>query len=178
MTVVMYMYRHYSYIGLVHAQYHLERRRSIPALERRRAWDILRKTYTLEIAKLSGFSPIITTASLHNADKLKELGAKRGLDITAPGGYLVILLPGTVDPVKKASQLRHVILHLGATGPGLEESKRVWSTLTGLVEKGVIKPTRVQTLSGGLAGIVEGCDLLKNDKISATQLIVRPQETP
>ena len=32
------------------------------------------------MAKLSGFSPIITTASLHNADLLKELGATHVVD--------------------------------------------------------------------------------------------------
>ncbi|EMD35044.1 hypothetical protein CERSUDRAFT_54060 [Gelatoporia subvermispora B] len=171
--------------------------------------------FTLQVAKLAGFSPIITTASLRNADILKELGATHvfdrnlsssalreeiakttskpleivydtisipvtqnaAFDITAPDGYLVLLLPEAIDPVKKASQPKHVIFHEGATDSVFDESNRIWSTLTGLVEEGVIKPMRVQILSGGLAGVVEGLDLLKNDKVSATKLVVHPQET-
>ncbi|EMD40132.1 hypothetical protein CERSUDRAFT_151111 [Gelatoporia subvermispora B] len=171
--------------------------------------------FTIQVAKLSGFSPIITTASLRNADMLKELGATHVLDrnlstdalseeiakitskpleivydaislpvtqnaafdITAPGGYLVLVLSEAIDPAKKASQPKHVIVHLGATGPGYEASNSVWTTLTELVEEGVIQPMRVQILSGGLAGILEGLDLLKKDKVSAAKLVVHPQET-
>ncbi|KAL5486254.1 hypothetical protein ACEPAI_7300 [Sanghuangporus weigelae] len=36
--------------------------------------------YVIQLAKLSGFSPIITTASLHNADLLKSIGATLVID--------------------------------------------------------------------------------------------------
>jgi len=36
--------------------------------------------YAIQLAKLSGFSPIVTTASLHNADLVKSLGATHVID--------------------------------------------------------------------------------------------------
>ncbi|KAL5504372.1 hypothetical protein ACEPAH_8446 [Sanghuangporus vaninii] len=39
--------------------------------------------YVIQLAKLSGFSPIITTASLHNTDLLKSLGATHVIDRSA-----------------------------------------------------------------------------------------------
>ncbi|KAI0328526.1 GroES-like protein [Cubamyces sp. BRFM 1775] len=38
--------------------------------------------YVIQLARLSGFAPIITTASLHNADLLKSLGATHVIDRT------------------------------------------------------------------------------------------------
>ncbi|KAI0359568.1 GroES-like protein [Trametes cingulata] len=45
--------------------------------------------YAIQVARLSGFSPIITTASLQNADLLKSLGATHVLDRKLPGETLV-----------------------------------------------------------------------------------------
>ncbi|KAI9061877.1 GroES-like protein [Trametes sanguinea] len=43
----------------------------------------------IQFARLSGFSPIVTTASLHNADLLKSLGATHVLDRRLPTETLV-----------------------------------------------------------------------------------------
>ena len=43
----------------------------------------------IQIARLSGFSPIITTASLHNAEFLKSLGATHVLDRTLPASSII-----------------------------------------------------------------------------------------
>ncbi|OCB88164.1 GroES-like protein [Sanghuangporus baumii] len=40
--------------------------------------------YVIQLAKLSGFSPIIATASLHNADLLKSIGATHVIDRKSP----------------------------------------------------------------------------------------------
>ncbi|OSD03833.1 GroES-like protein [Trametes coccinea BRFM310] len=45
--------------------------------------------YVIQLARLSGFSPIITTASLHNTDLLKSLGATHVLDRKLPSETLV-----------------------------------------------------------------------------------------
>ncbi|OSD03831.1 GroES-like protein [Trametes coccinea BRFM310] len=45
--------------------------------------------YAIQLARLSGFSPIITTASLHNAELLKSLGATHVLDRKLPSETLV-----------------------------------------------------------------------------------------
>ena len=39
------------------------------------------------------------------------------------------------------------------------------------------QPNRVEVLPDGLAGIPEGLDRLKENKVSGTKLIARPQET-
>ena len=41
-------------------------------------------TAVIQFARLSGFSPIIATASLHNAEYLKSLGATHVIDRTLP----------------------------------------------------------------------------------------------
>ncbi|KAI0669016.1 GroES-like protein [Trametes maxima] len=45
--------------------------------------------YVIQLARLSGFSPIITTASLHNSDLLKSFGATHVLDRKLPEDELV-----------------------------------------------------------------------------------------
>ena len=43
----------------------------------------------IQLARLSGFAPIITTASLHNAPFLKSLGATHVLDRTLPASSII-----------------------------------------------------------------------------------------
>ncbi|PIL24398.1 hypothetical protein GSI_14151 [Ganoderma sinense ZZ0214-1] len=45
--------------------------------------------YVIQFARLSGFSPIITTASLHNAPFLKSIGATHVLDRNLPSDQLI-----------------------------------------------------------------------------------------
>ncbi|OCH88657.1 GroES-like protein [Obba rivulosa] len=171
---------------------------------------------TIQVAKLSGFSPIITTASPRNVDMLKALGATHVLDrnlssnalpkeiakitsqpleivydaisipstqnaaydVTAPDGFLVLVLSEAIDASMKASHPgKNVIVHIGASGRGYEKGDRIWRTLTELLEEGAIKPMRVEVLPGGLAGVLKGLELLKNEQVSAAKLVVHPQET-
>jgi NADPH:quinone reductase-like Zn-dependent oxidoreductase len=52
----------------------------------------------LQLAKLSGFSPIITTASSHNASYVKSLGATHVIDRATPLASAVTSI--TSEPVK------------------------------------------------------------------------------
>ncbi|KAI0072599.1 GroES-like protein [Panus rudis PR-1116 ss-1] len=45
--------------------------------------------YVLQLARLSGFSPIIATASLHNAERLKSLGATHVINRTLPISQII-----------------------------------------------------------------------------------------
>ncbi|KAI0073332.1 GroES-like protein [Panus rudis PR-1116 ss-1] len=45
--------------------------------------------YAIQVARLAGFSPIITTASLHHTDLLKSLGATHVIDRTLPHSQLI-----------------------------------------------------------------------------------------
>ena len=40
-----------------------------------------------------------------------------------------------------------------------------------------MQPNEVEVVPGGLAGIVEGLETLKQNKVAGKELIVRPQET-
>ena len=46
--------------------------------------SLIRVTTAIQLAKLSGFSPIITTASPHNTDFLVSLGATHVIDRSSP----------------------------------------------------------------------------------------------
>ena len=41
----------------------------------------------------------------------------------------------------------------------------------------MMQPNEVEVVPGGLAGIVEGLERLKQNKVAGKKLVVRPQET-
>ncbi|KAL6298069.1 chaperonin 10-like protein [Sparassis latifolia] len=171
----------------------------------------------IQLTKLSGFSPIIVTASLHNAKLLKSYGATHILDrrmsaselrsavtditslpvktiydavglrdtqnaaynILAPSGTLVVVLEDAVDPSKKTPE-KKIVRAEGDTYAveNRRTSASLFGQLTSLLERGLIKPNRVEVLSNGLVGIPGGLERLKNNEVSGLKLIVRPQETP
>ncbi|CAA7269957.1 unnamed protein product [Cyclocybe aegerita] len=170
---------------------------------------------TIQVARLSGFSPIVTTASLKHTEYLKSLGAthvldrhlssdalkaevaqatigkpveivydavsleetqKLGLELVAPGGQLVI----DFTPAVKSQDGKTVIFFLA--GLRMPNNLELLETLyhekiAGFLERGVIKPTRLEVLPNGLAGIVDGLRRLEADQISGLKLIAHPQET-
>ncbi|EPT05495.1 hypothetical protein FOMPIDRAFT_83158 [Fomitopsis schrenkii] len=173
--------------------------------------------YTIQLAKLSGFSPIITTASLHNTDLLRSLGAthvvdrklaserlreeiskitKEPLDVIfdaislpetqllayellAQGGTLALVLNPAI-PVEKIVSGKRVVKMWGVTMFPEENrvaSAQFYKKLTAWLEEGIIKPNRTEVLSGGLAGVADGLERLRNDQVSGVKLVVRPQET-
>ncbi|KAF9555142.1 GroES-like protein [Agrocybe pediades] len=170
----------------------------------------------LQLAKFSGFSPIITTASLKHTDNLRELGAtvvvdrnlssnvlvaelkkitgdtpikyvldsislpatqQVGLDILAPSGQLATVLPVAVDVPKDKSAvatlgiLRHSPQHIELLETLYHDK------ITGWLERGVIKPNKIEVLPGGLAGIPAGLARMEADQVSGLKLVVKPQET-
>ncbi|RPD54128.1 GroES-like protein [Lentinus tigrinus ALCF2SS1-6] len=172
--------------------------------------------YAIQVAKCSGYSPIITTASLHNEALLKSLGATAVLDrklppsailsevqklignkpieyvfdaisladtqslaydVLAPGGTLFIVLDEKIPAEKKKAGDNKRIVH----GFGIPENRDVgvqlFSRLTEWLETGVIVPNQVEVLPNGLAGIPDGLERLKQDKVSGKKLVAHPQET-
>ncbi|KAI8999071.1 GroES-like protein [Trametes punicea] len=176
--------------------------------------------YAIQMAKLSGFSPIITTASPHNEQLLLSLGASHVVDRTlspadikaelskltqgrrfefvydaialadtqalgyeflAPGGALVLVLPDSIPAeLKKADDNKRVVTVFGNvhTPENREVGVELYKRLTEWLQKGVVVPNKAEVLPNGLAGIPEGLERLKNNKVSGTKLIARPQETP
>jgi D-arabinose 1-dehydrogenase-like Zn-dependent alcohol dehydrogenase len=184
----------------------------------------------IQLARLSGFSPIITTASLKHEGLLKSLGATEVLDrslgagaiqssiakltsapistvydtvsspdtqemalaLLAPGGQMAITTVKSVE----AKNEKKVIAVLGIKLPhtiGLLQG--MYERLEGWLQQGTLKvcslfgmedlnhltrnilPNNVEVLPGGLNGIVDGLQRLKDNKVSASKLVVLPQET-
>ncbi|KAI0077047.1 medium-chain dehydrogenase/reductase like protein [Panus rudis PR-1116 ss-1] len=171
-------------------------------------------SYVIQAAKLSGFSPIITTVSPHNDDLVKSLGAthtidrrlspseivakvkeitskpveyvydavsitdtqKAAVEILATGGTLLLLLAKAVDIPKNIKAIRvYGTVH---APQNREFGVELYNNITRLLESGDIKPNVVEVIPKGLAGIPEGLDKLRNDKVSGAKLVVRPPETP
>ncbi|KAF8450258.1 chaperonin 10-like protein [Boletus edulis BED1] len=154
---------------------------------------------TIQLAKLSGFSPIITTASLHNKDFLISLGATHVLDRTTPVTALrdqvaqITHVPLTyIFDAVSLEETQQTALSLLAPGGTLnrrhhaacqrrQRQQRVGVkfsiALTKWLEEGTIKPNKVEVLPGGLNGIVPGLRRLQTNSVSATKLVVRPAET-
>ncbi|KAL5525549.1 hypothetical protein ACEPAG_6885 [Sanghuangporus baumii] len=172
--------------------------------------------YAIQLAKLSGFSSIIATASLHNADLLKSIGATHVIDrkspdvsaeirkvlnsapleflldvvsraeqeswsLVAPGGTLISIKHVEIDKNSEKYKDKTFINTIFGSAhiPGLREmGVSLYSKLTGLLQRGTIKPNRVEVLPNGLAGITEGLDRLRKNEVSGKKLVVRPWETP
>ncbi|KAJ8496852.1 hypothetical protein ONZ51_g870 [Trametes cubensis] len=179
--------------------------------------------YAIQLAKLAGHNPIVTTASLHNAPLLISLGAthvidrhksnesvlaelstiageksvefvfvaiphdpevcRLGRDALAPGGALAIVLPSPYaipEDVANAGDGKRVGFVYGSTYlPHTREvSVAMYRQLTSWLQKGALKPNPVEVLPNGLAGIPEGLERMKANKISGRKLVARPQETP
>ncbi len=141
-------------------------------------------TSAIQLARLSGFSPIITTASLKNAALLKSYGATHVLDrnlsadalraevtklagglvpvvydaistpetqsaaygLLAPGGKLLILLPGAVTETSEGrtvTQIQGVV----QVPHNADFGKALFGALPGLLESGDIKVSLFDCLS-------------------------------
>ncbi|KAH9894848.1 GroES-like protein [Cubamyces lactineus] len=175
--------------------------------------------YAIQLTKLSGFSPVITTASLHNEPLLRSLGASHVLDrslspdaikfklveltqgkplefvydaitaadtaalaydVLAPGGALVLVLPGMLPAsLRKEGDGKKVVEVAGNVH--MPENRQVgvelYAHLTEWLQAGQLAERRVEVPSG-LSGIPEGLRRLENNKVSGKKLIARPQETP
>ncbi|EIN12420.1 GroES-like protein [Punctularia strigosozonata HHB-11173 SS5] len=172
--------------------------------------------FVIQLARLSGFSSIIVTASEKHAEHLKSLGATHVLSRTLSTDALRVEIGKiTSHPIKivydavsvattqhaawsllstdgeliLVQSLAEGIVH-GEDGKELvqvsghpewadqqEAGRELYARVTQVLQDGSIKPHRVQLLPRGLAGIPEGLELLRQDKVSGVKLIARPQET-
>ncbi|TEB33450.1 GroES-like protein [Coprinellus micaceus] len=171
--------------------------------------------FAIQLAKLSGFAPIITTASPKHESSLKALGAthvldrsgpvteaqvqaitrtsikyifdgvstpetqKQGFEILAPGGKQVVVLHPEAfwEEGKKEDKAAIHVLGGKALPHHYELIKELFRNLTGLLEKGEIRPHNVEVLPNGLNGVVGGLRTAEEGKVSYVKLVVRPQET-
>ncbi|KAJ3825189.1 GroES-like protein [Lentinula raphanica] len=95
----------------------------------------------------------------------------------AEGGQVVDVNPEV--EAKDPGNGKRVILVFGTSHhpPHREFGKILWKTLPKLVQDGAIVPNRVEKLPNGLAGIDEGLQKMKANKVSGVKLVAFPQET-
>ncbi|KAH9919388.1 chaperonin 10-like protein [Fomitopsis serialis] len=147
--------------------------------------------YVIQLTKLAGFGPIITTASLRNAGYLKGLGATHILDRNLPDAGLIaevkkitsapikVVFDAVSEPRRKItrrtiSELSNIREHERPEQP--QGGASLYSKVTVLLEEGVIKPNPVEVLPNGLEGIIAGLEKLKQG-VSNVKLVGHPQET-
>ncbi|KAG1750734.1 chaperonin 10-like protein [Suillus lakei] len=155
-------------------------------------------SYTIQLARLSGFYPIITTASPSNEDllmaghqaKLQTAPSKSFMTLShcqkhspldgnclRESGTLVLTLPATVK--EDEGKGRKVISTFAS--PHVAQNTELCSSSWTMVEKwlseGTIQPNKYEVLPNGLVGIIGGLERMKLGQVSGTKLVAHPQET-
>ncbi|KAI9452246.1 GroES-like protein [Russula earlei] len=164
--------------------------------------------YAIQLAKLSGFNPIITTASTKNEAYCRDAGATHVIDYkTVPytsipaivkeiaNGPVGIVYDAISIPESQRADLEvlrpngSLILTLPSE---VEASKgdrwvmltygalggEMYAALPGLLADGSIKPNKVELVTEGLKGIPAALERFGSGKVSAVKLVARPGETP
>ncbi|KZV71135.1 GroES-like protein [Peniophora sp. CONT] len=172
--------------------------------------------FAIQLAKLSGFSTIITTASKHNEAYSKDAGATDFIDyhevpyaklpeavhkivgdkpvkyvydaisqpesqkagwelLSGSGGVLVIVLPPSSEigaPGKDDEKGRHLVYTFGASNgeANLEFGAGLYAKATELLEKGDLKPNKVENLGKSLEVIPVGLAKLEKG-VSGVKLV-------
>ncbi|PIL32961.1 hypothetical protein GSI_05079 [Ganoderma sinense ZZ0214-1] len=101
-----------------------------------------------------------------------------GYAALAPGGTLLMTLPPAV-PAESLTAEKKIVMVFGSFYlPGNRAlGRELFGRLEGYLRSGAFGPNEVEVVPGGLAGIVEGLERLKQNKVAGKKLIVRPQET-
>jgi len=170
----------------------------------------------IQVAKLAGFSPIIATASAHNHEFIRSLGATHVFDrhlpvdalraevaritstpidlvidgvavpetqnlaysLLAPGGRLVVVTEDAVAPqLKTADKVVQQTFGVAYVPYNHTVLAGLYSHFGAWLERGDIKPNRVELLPGGFHAVERGLERLKAGKVSCAKLVVRPHET-
>ncbi|VDB91637.1 unnamed protein product [Peniophora sp. CBMAI 1063] len=171
--------------------------------------------YAIQLAKLSGFSTIITTASKHNEAYCKSAGATHVIDYhivpyaelsaevkaivgdkpltyiydaissaesqkasweaLSPGGALVVVLPASTDigkPGKDDENGRRVVAVFGTVNDpeNWAFGKKLYGALPGLLEKGELRPHKIENVGKGLEAVLKGVERLEKG-ISGVKLV-------
>ena len=141
--------------------------------------DLTNSPPVIQLARLSGFSPIVTTASLHNADYVKSLGAThfidRKADVVAEARKIFATPPSVVyDAISLDQQVgldilapngtliltlaetsnlkkdgKNVIHTFGSVHVKREMGRSLFSKLTQLLQSGDIKASALVDMKKG-----------------------------
>jgi len=138
--------------------------------------------YVIQLAKLSGFSPIITTASPHNHDLLKSLGATHAIDRSLSAKDIFTSIKGisstpfqvVFDAFSAAQAIQNIGYDLLAPGgtlilvlpsqvdEGKITHKKHVVTAQGTVHADVARPLGIEVYGGVLTEYLQSGDLQPN----------------
>ncbi|TFY66367.1 hypothetical protein EVG20_g4723 [Dentipellis fragilis] len=177
----------------------------------------------IQLLKLSGFNPIISTSSARNFDYVRVAGATHVIDyhttpyaslraavekitsapipviydaissedsqracwdILAPNGAIVVTTgmrqPVVGKPGEDAEDGKHLARVYGSVDivKDVEFGNQLHASLTGLLESGALKPNKVEILSNGLAGVLDGVARFGRGEVSGVKLVAHVDATP
>ncbi|KAL0566503.1 hypothetical protein V5O48_015507 [Marasmius crinis-equi] len=94
----------------------------------------------------------------------------------AEGGNLIVVLEPKVKAPVEEKRIHQI---MGNVHPEYNRSfgRVLYANLTKYLDEETFVPNRVEELPDGLAGIPDGLERLKNDKVSGTKLIALPHKT-
>jgi len=100
-----------------------------------------------------------------------------GWNLLSDDGLLIVTLEPKVEP--GSGDRREVISTRGSPhlGQNKDFSKETWSQLSEWLKNERIMPNRFEVQRGGLNGIENGLDMLRDERVSAMKLVVHPHET-
>ncbi|RPD72415.1 GroES-like protein [Lentinus tigrinus ALCF2SS1-7] len=132
-----------------------------------------------ELPKLTGGAPIVYAFDAISSPETQHLA----YDSLAPEGAMITTHPFSVailaEKEKRDGGSRKVARPYASLRlPGnLKLGAELYARLTEWLEKGLLKPNRIEILPNGLAGIPEGLERMKNFQVSGIKLVAHPQET-
>ncbi|KAF4513677.1 hypothetical protein G6O67_000918 [Ophiocordyceps sinensis] len=109
--------------------------------------------------------------------------------LSSEGGRLATLLPLTSPRarVECADTMAYTVFgedwamgsrSFAARTDDFEFGKTWWTLVEGLLRQGRIRPHRIEVGTGGLQGVLEGLDRLRDSRVSGHKLVYRVGETP
>jgi NADPH:quinone reductase-like Zn-dependent oxidoreductase len=123
------------------------------------------------VKKISGDVPLKTAFNaIGDADSRAAC-----FDALAADGSLADVSPEAKSP--GSGQKIFTMFGSAHYAPNREFGRILWKNLPKLVQDGVIVPNRVEKLPNGLAGIDDGLQSMKANKVSGVKLVAFPQET-
>ncbi|KAJ8088415.1 hypothetical protein AAF712_005213 [Marasmius tenuissimus] len=99
------------------------------------------------------------------------------IDLLGFGGGFILADPEVFDRGLKFDEGKKPLI-VGGVAHGFKEfGASMFENLESFLERGIIKPLRVEKLPGGLNGIVNGLSRLQKNEVSGVKLVVDPRET-
>ncbi|KAF9528409.1 chaperonin 10-like protein [Crepidotus variabilis] len=127
------------------------------------------------VHEITGGRPVEYTFTALSIPQTETLA----LAILPKDGMLISSSPNVSDILKKADFKIATALATPTVPWNKELFKTIFSEkLTSWLEKGDIKPNRVEVVKSGLAGVVKGLKKLEDNAVSGFKIVVRPLDTP